>query len=159
MEALFLSFGSEIIFLHVLSAIIWVGGMIAIRFAVHYSMAQIDDPKIKLGRTLESLRRFFNMVIPSIIVLLFTAIVMIIGLGFKGTELYSTVILKEVIWGVMAIVFAIIYIKRNKAQKLFDSGDLAATKAMLAPLAAWMIPLNTLLGLVALYLGITLRGL
>ncbi len=46
-------------FLHVISAVIWVGGMIAIRLAVHYSMQEIDDPKIKLGRTLESLRRFF----------------------------------------------------------------------------------------------------
>ena len=47
METLFNNFSSLIVFLHVLSAIIWVGGMIAIRFAVHYSMQEVDDPKIK----------------------------------------------------------------------------------------------------------------
>ena len=104
---------SFIVFLHVISAIIWVGGMIAIRFAVHYSMAKVEDPKIKLGRTLESLKRFFMMVIPSILVLLVTAIIMIISFGFKGTDLYNVVIVKEAIWVIMAVVFTIIFIKRN----------------------------------------------
>jgi uncharacterized membrane protein len=159
MEALFNSYSTEIVFLHVLSAIVWVGGMIVMRFAVHYSMASVEDPKIKLGRTLESLRRFFNMVIPSIILLLLTAIIMILALGFKGTPAYDTVILKEIIWVVMAVVFTMIFIKRNKAQKFYDRNDFAGAKAMLAPLAAWMIPLNIVLGLIALYFGITLRGL
>ena len=86
MSELFNNFSSSIVFLHVISAVIWVGGMIAIRFAVHYSIQEIEEPKIKLGRTLENLRRFFNMVIPAILVLLITAIIMIIALGFKGTE-------------------------------------------------------------------------
>lgn len=159
MIELFNTFSTEIIFLHVISAIIWVGGMIVIRFGVHYSMMEVEDPKIKLGRTLENLRRFFNMVIPSIVLLLLTAIIMIIALGFKGTELYTTVIIKEIIWVVMVVVFTMIYIKRNKAQKLFDSGDLPGAKAMLAPLPQWMIPFNIVLGLFALYFGITLRGL
>lgn len=150
---------STVVFLHVISAIIWVGGMIAIRFAVHYSMAKVEDPKIKLGRTLESLKRFFMMVIPSILILLITAIIMIISFGFKGTDLYSTVILKEAIWVIMAVVFTIIFIKRNKAQKFFDAGDLPSAKAQLAPISAWMIPLNTVLGIVAVFLGVTLRGL
>ena len=159
MTEIFNTFSTEIIFLHVISAIIWVGGMIVIRFGVHYSMMEVEDPKIKLGRTLETLRRFFTMVIPSIILLLLTAIIMIIALGFKGTELYSTVIIKETIWVIMVVIFSMIYIKRNKAQKLFDEGNLPAAKAMLAPLPQWMIPANIILGLVALYFGITLRGL
>lgn len=159
MESFFASFGSLIVFLHVISAIIWVGGMIAIRFAVHYSMAKVEEPKIKLGRTLESLKRFFQMVIPSIFILLITAVIMIIALGFKGSSLYSIVIVKEAIWVVMAIVFTIIYIKRTKAQRYFDSGDLPSAKAELAPIATWMIPLNITLGVIAVFLGVTLRGL
>jgi uncharacterized membrane protein len=158
MESFFNQFAALIIFFHVLSAVIWVGGMIVIRFAVHYSMAKVDDPAIKLGRQLENLQRFFNMVIPSIILLLITAIVMILGLGLKGTELYSVAIIKEVIWTIMAVIFTMIYIKRNKAQKLFDTGDFKGAKEMLAPLPAWMIPVNIILGMVAIYMGITLRG-
>ena len=152
------NYSSIIVFLHVISAVIWVGGMIAIRFAVHYSMQEIEEPKIKLGRTLENLRRFFNMVIPAILLLLITAIIMIIALGFKGTELYSIVIIKEAIWTIMTILFITIYIKRNKAQKAFNNGDFANAKSNLLPIATYFIPANIILGLIAIFLGITLRG-
>ena len=155
---LFKNYSSIIVFLHVTSAVIWVGGMIAIRFAVHYSMQNIEDPKIKLGRTLENLKRFFSMVIPAILTLLITAIIMIIALGFKGTELYSIVIVKEIIWTIMTVIFITIYIKRNKAQKTFDSGDFANAKNNLLPIATYFIPANIILGLIAIFLGITLRG-
>jgi len=158
MESLFANFSGVIVFLHVISAVIWVGGMIAIRFAVHHSMQEIDDPKIKLGRTLESLRRFFNMVIPSIIILLATAIVMILALGFKGTPLYSFVIAKEVIWTIMTIIFIVIFIKRKQAQKAFDEGVLPTAKERLLPIANYLIPINIVLGLIAIFLGVTLRG-
>lgn len=158
MSDLFNSYSSIIVFLHVISAVIWVGGMIAIRFAVHYSMQNIEDPKVKLGRTLENLKRFFYIVIPTIITLLITAIIMIIALGFKGTALYNIVIVKEIIWTIMLIIFITIYMKRNKAQKAFDSGDFANTKKQLIPIATYFIPINIVLGLIAIFLGITLRG-
>ena len=158
MSDLFNSYSSIIVFLHVISAVIWVGGMIAIRFAVHYSIQNIEDPKVKLGRTLENLKRFFNIVIPTIITLLITAIIMIIALGFKGTALYNIVIVKEIIWTIMLIIFITIYMKRNKAQKAFDNGDFANTKKQLIPIATYFIPINIVLGLVAIFLGITLRG-
>ena len=158
MTDFFNNYSSIIVFLHVISAVIWVGGMIAIRFAVHYSMQNIEEPKVKLGITLENLRRFFNIVIPTIITLLITAIIMIIALGFKGTALYNIVIVKEIIWTIMLLIFITIYMKRNKAQKAFDNGDFANTKKQLIPIATYFIPINIVLGLVAIFLGITLRG-
>lgn len=155
----FKDYSSIIVFLHVISAVIWVGGMIAIRFAVHYSMQNIEEPKIKLARTLELLKRFFSMVIPAILTLLITAIIMIIALGFKGTELYSVVVVKEIIWTIMTLIFITIYIKRNKAQKAFDSGNFASAKNNLLPIATYFIPINIILGLIAIFLGIILRGL
>ena len=158
MAELFNNNSAIIVFLHVISATIWVGGMIAIRFAVHYSMQEIQKPEVKLGRILDLLRRFFSIVIPAIIILLLTAIIMSVALGFKGTSLYSIVIAKEAIWTVMVFVFIVIYVKRNKAQSYFDSKDFKSAKETLAPLAKWMIPLNIILGMIAIYLGITLRG-
>lgn len=158
MTQFFDNFSSIIVFLHVISAVIWVGGMIAIRFAVHYSIQNIEDPKVKLGRTLENLKRFFNMVIPAILTLLITAIIMIIALEFKGTDLYSVVIAKEIIWTIMTLIFITIYIKRNKAQKAFDCSDFANAKNNLLPIATYFIPANIILGLIAIFLGITLRG-
>ncbi len=152
------NYSSIIVFLHVISAVIWVGGMIAIRFAVHYSMQNIEDPKIKLARTLELLKRFFNMVIPAILTLLITAIIMIIALGFKGTELYNVVVIKEIIWSIMTLIFITIYVKRVKAQKAFDNNDFLNAKNNLLPIAIYFIPINIVLGLIAIFLGITLRG-
>ena len=158
MSELFNNFSTLIIFLHVISAIVWIGGMIVIRFAVHYSMQNIEEPKIRLGRTLENLKRFFSMVIPSIITLLITAIILILALDFKDTELYKFVIAKEIIWFIMTLIFIIIYIKRDKAQKAFDGGDFLSAKNQLNPLARYLIPINIAFGLVEIYLGIALRG-
>jgi len=158
MEILFNSYSSIIIFLHVISAVIWVGGMIVIRFAVHYSMQEIEDPKVKIGRTLETLRRFFNMVIPSIIILLLSAIIIIVALGFKGTPLYNFVIAKEIIWTIMTIIFIIIFVKRKQSQKAFDEGNVLIAKEKLLVIANYLIPINIILGLAAVFLGITLRG-
>ena len=153
------TYSSIIVFLHVISAVIWVGGMIAIRFAVHYSMQNIENPKIKLERTLENLKRFFKLVIPSILTLLITAIIMIIGSGFKESTLYSLVIVKELIWSLMTIIFIIIYIKRNKAEKAFLNEDMNSTKNNLIPIANYFIPINILLGIIAIFMGVLLRGL
>ncbi|RXJ85226.1 hypothetical protein [Arcobacter sp. CECT 8985] len=158
MQSLFNNYSSLIVFLHVISAVLWVGGMIAIRFAIHYSIQDIKEPKIKLERTLENLRRFFNMVIPAIITILITAIIMIIALNLKQSSLYSTAIAKESIWTIMTIVFITIYIKRNKAQKYFNANDLQNCKNQLAPIAKFYIPLNIILGIIAIYLGVVLRG-
>ena len=155
----FKNYSSIIVFLHVISAVIWVGGMIAIRFAVHYSMQNIEEPKIKLERTLENLKRFFSLVIPAILTLLITAIIMIIGSGFKENTLYSLLIVKELIWSLMTIIFIIIYIKRNKAQKSFLNEDMNTTKNNLIPIANYFIPINILLGIVAIFIGVLLRGL
>ena len=158
MQELFYIFSSLIIFLHVVSAVIWVGGMIAIRFVVHYSIIKIEEPKVRLGRNLELLKRFFDIVKYLIPIILVTALFMIFGLEFKDTPLNKFVYIKEAIWMIMTIVFVVIYIKRDKAQKKFDSEDIKAAKEELAPLSRWMIPANTLLGLIAIYLGVTLRG-
>ncbi len=158
MKELFLLSPSFVVFLHVLSAIIWIGGMIAVRFAVHYSMQNIAEPKIKLERTLENLQRFFNIVLPFIIILLFTALLLIFGIGFKETPLNKFVHIKEAIWVIMTLIFITVYIKRNKAQKAFELGDMITTKAQLLPIAQYLIPINIVLGLIAVYLGVTLRG-
>lgn len=128
--------------------------MIAIRFAVHYSMQTIEDPKIKIGKTLENLKRFFNIVIPAILTLLVTAIIMIVN--FKLEE--NLVMIKEIIWLIMSMIFIAIYIKRNIAQKAFNNNDISTAKNNLVPIATYLIPINIILGIIAIFLGVTLRG-
>ena len=131
MVGLFGTYAHEIVFLHVISALIWVGGMIAIRFAVHPSMQMIEDPKVKLGRTLAIMGKFFHIVIPFILLLIITAVLMAVGLGFRiaavdetGTiisqtayDLYQIVHVKEVVWMIMTANFSWMYFKRMKSTK------------------------------------------
>jgi uncharacterized membrane protein len=154
----FTEYAALLVFLHVISAVIWVGGMIAIRVAVHPSLQSIDAPKIKLGKTLQIIGRLFNLVIPFIIMLIITATLMAVGLGFKGTDLYWLVHVKEVIWTIMTINFTYMYIKRKRAQKLFDSGDLAGAKMNVSNLPNLLLPINIVLGVIAIFSGVTLRG-
>ncbi len=173
MVELFGTFAHEIVFLHVVSAFVWVGGMIAIKLAVHPALQMIEDPKVRLGRTLAVTGKFFNIVIPFILLIIVTAVIMAVGLGFReaavgadGTVLsqsaydtYQIVHLKEVIWMVMAANFTWMYFKRRKAQKLFDAGDPAGAKASVALIPKLLLPINIVLGILALWFGITLRGL
>ena len=158
MQEIFNQYAALIVFIHVLSAIVWVGGMIAIRLTVHPSLQTIESPQIKLGKTLEIMKRLLNMVIPMIIALIITAVLLAIGEGLKETELYPTVLLKEGIWTVMTIIFIIIYIKRHQAEKLFKQRDFAEAKDKIKLIPNLLLPINILLGLVALYLGVLLRG-
>ncbi len=158
MSELFANYANFILFVHVFAAIFWVGGMMAIRLAVHPALQHIEDPTIRLARTLEILKTFFSYVIVMIVLLLASAIIMAVGLGFKGTPLYTIVLVKEAIWAIMVIVFIIIYLRRNQAEKLFISGDLAGAKQKLSPIATYLIPINIALGIAALYFGGTLRG-
>lgn len=160
-QVFFGNYGNIILFLHVLAAFVWVGGMIAIRFAVHPVLQNIEEPKDRLARTLQILKNFFTIVIPMIIILIFTAGIMAIGFNFKaiGGFLYGMVHFKEALWTVMTIFFIVIYVRRNRAERAFISGDLAETKRQLAPIAKFFIPANIFLGLLALFIGGILRGI
>lgn len=169
---LFGSYAHEIIFLHILSALIWVGGMIVIRLAVHPNLQMIDDPNIKLGKTLAITGKFFNIVIPFIILLIVTATMMAVGLGFRASAVnevgdiisqqayatYQLVHLKEAIWLIMTMNFTFMYIQRHKAQKFFNNQDLAKAKEKLKLIPNLLLPINIVLGIIALWLGVTLRG-
>jgi len=159
MQEIFNQYAPFIVFIHVLSAIVWIGGMIAIRVTVHPSLQTIESPQIKLGKTLEIMKRLLNMVIPMIIALIITAVILVIGEDFKGTELYLTVLIKELIWSLMTIIFIVIYIKRLQAEKLFKQRDFAEAKKRVKLIPNFLLPLNITLGLIALYLGVLLRGL
>lgn len=153
MTELYANYTYTIIFLHVISAVIWVGGMIAIKFTVHPILQSIDDPKIKLGKTLQIVGNFFNLVIPFIFISLITAIIMLKGAGLTGAMVHA----KEGIWTVMTLNFIYMYIKRAKGQKLFNNNNIEDAKANISNLPTILLPINIVLGLSAIFIGVTLR--
>jgi len=175
MTELFSNYGHFLVFLHVLSAFIWVGGMIAIRVAVHPViqrggvtdeealksdvMSKMLEPIQRLGITLQVTGRLFNLVMLFVVLLFATGLTMAIATGGHHGDLKSLFISKEILWMIMAVNYTYMYIKREKAWKLFNQGELKLAKGQLAWIPNVLLPLNIVLGLIALWLGVSLRGL
>ena len=175
MTELFNNYGHFIIFLHVLSAFIWVGGMIAIRVAAHpvigrggvtaEQMLKSDimsfmlEPKQRFGITLQITGRLFNIVMIFIVISFATGLIMAIATGGHHGDLKSLFLSKEIIWTIMAVNYTYMYIKRAKAWKLFSGGDVTGAKAQMAWIPNVLLPLNIVLGIIALWLGVSLRGM
>lgn len=157
MEQFFHYYGGFVVFLHVLSALIWVGGMIALRFAVHPTLQAIADPKERLVKTIQIVGRFFGMVIPAIFFLIVTALIM--SQLYRGSPLAGIVHAKEGVWTVMTLNFTVMFIRLRKAKKALMAGDLAEAASKMGIISKYMIPVNIFLGVTALMMGITLRGL
>lgn len=175
MTALFANYSYLIVLLHVLSAIIWVGGMIAIRAAVHpvifrggvteaqmlqtKMIASILEPKQRLGITLQVMGRLFNLVMIFVVISFATGLIMAVAMGGHHGAEKSLFLTKEILWTIMAVNYTYMYIRRGKAWKLFEEGKIPEAKAKLKWMPNVLLPLNIVLGLVALALGVSLRGL
>lgn len=153
MQEIFLENKTLIVFLHVISAVVWVGGMIAMRFAAHQSLVQIESPQKRLERISHALKRLFTIVLPFVIILLITAIFMIKGYGLSQTELSSLAHAKEGIWSVMFLNLLAMMFRRNRAQKMLESGDFVGAKNQIGLIGTFMVPLNIVLGICAIFLG------
>ena len=175
MSTLFANYGQWIVFLHVLAAFVWVGGMIAIRIAVHPVIARggltaeqmrrndvmkwmLPAPQ-RLGISLQITGRLFNLVIPFIVILFATGMLMAIATGGHHGTLKSLFVTKEIIWTIMTLNFAYMYYQRHKAWSDFRAEEYATAKARVGLIPLVLLPINIILGLVALALGIALRGL
>jgi len=147
-----------VVFLHVISAVVWVGGMIAMRFAAHPSFIQLQNPAHRLERIADALGRLFAIVTPFIVILLATALVMAIGLGLHKGDMKTLAFAKEGIWTVMAINFVLMMLRRNAAQKALDANDVVLAKEKLELIGKFMVPANIILGIIAIILGVVFSG-
>ncbi len=171
MTELFWAHTELIVFLHVISAVIWVGGMIAMRFAAHQSFVHVENPLFRLERISHALKRLFTIVTPFVIILILTAVLMAVGWDFRNAaldeagrvidqnamDMYNLVHVKEVIWMIMSANLALMIVFRNKAAKFLELSDATNAKKKLELIGKYMVPLNIALGILAIYLGVVLR--
>jgi len=152
-QEFFLEYKVIIVFLHVLSAVVWVGGMVAMRYAAHPSFLEIESPLKRLERIADALKRLFCIVAPFVLVLLVTAILMINGYSISDTEYKIFAYAKEAIWTVMFLNLGVMIRRRNNAQKALERGELVLAKEQLGMIGKYMVPVNIALGVVAIFLG------
>ena len=155
--ALYGEYPAAVLFLHVLSAVVWIGGMVAMRFAAHHSFQALREPPERLERTAHALKRLFAIVAPFIVILLATALIMAAGMHLHRGENAALAFAKEGIWTVMALNYLAMVLRRNRAEAMMARGNLIGARDKLATIGKYMVPLNILLGTVAIYLGAVLR--
>jgi len=153
MQDIFLENKTIIVFLHVISAVVWVGGMIAMRYAAHASLLEIESPQKRLERIAHALKRLFTIVLPFVIILIITAVFMLKGYDIKNSDYNGLAHAKEGIWTLMFINFIVMVLRRNRGEKLLNEGDVFGAKQQLELIGKFMVPLNIILGVTAIFMG------
>ncbi len=153
MQDIFLEYKTFIVFLHVVSAVVWVGGMIAMRYAAHYSFMEIESPQKRLERIVHALKRLFYIVLPFVITLIVTAVFMIKGYGLSQSDLSAFSHAKEGIWSIMFINLIVMILRRNRGEKMLNEGNMVGAKGQIELIGKFMVPLNIILGITAIFLG------
>lgn len=153
MQEIFLEYKTFIVFLHVISAVVWVGGMIAMRYAAHYSFLEIESPQKRLERIAHALKRLFVIVLPFVIILIVTAIFMIKGYGLSQSHFSPLSHAKEGIWTIMFINLMVMIFRRNRGERFLNEGNMVGAKNQLELIGKFMVPLNIVLGIAAIFLG------
>lgn len=153
MTEFFSEYKTIIIFLHVISAVVWVGGMIAMRYAAHPSFMQIESPVKRLERVAHALQGLFRIVVPFVVILLVTAVIMIFGYDLSHSPYALYAHAKEAIWSVMTVNLFMMILRRNKAVKLLKNGDMAGARSKLELIGKFMVPVNIVLGICAIFIG------
>jgi uncharacterized membrane protein len=159
-EALFTSYLHVIVFLHVLGSIIWVGGMIVVRFVVHPQLRLIEGESSRLNFALRTTQNLFGFMFPIVLVVVLTALILAIGLDApKESDMATYVHIKEGILTLMVLNYFYMILRRKEAQRIYNNVFYAKAKETLATISKVLLPLNIVLGIVALWMGILLRGL
>ena len=157
---------AEIIFIHVVSAVIWVGGLMAVFIITRHAKASVSAERRLSGRA-KIIKNYFKFLIPFIVLLFVSSVFMALGyrdsayaadgfvLDMDGREMYDYIMLKGAIW--FAMVFSMIFMfwivtiaekSSCNPQKAMDCMWLVNT---------YILPINIILGCIAIYMGVSIR--
>jgi len=157
---------NQIIFLHVLSAIIWVGGMMAILVITKTAHKTVTEERRLIGRA-QLIRSYFRFLSPFIFLSLVTAIVMALGfrdnafdeqgfiLDLQANDVYKSITMKGSLWIAMVMnMFLMVWI--IKKAETNGCSVRKATDCMYL-VNTYLLPLNIIMGLTAVYIGVAIR--
>ncbi len=153
MQEIFLEYKIIIVFLHVISAVVWVGGMVALRYAAQPSLLEIESSAEKLKRISHAIKRFFIILFPFIIILIITAIIMIDAYSLLQDEFSVLSYVKVGLWSVMFINYIVAIKRRNRADKMIIEDDFVGAQGQLGPIGKILVPMNIVLGVTAIFIG------
>ena len=138
--------------LHVLAAVIWVGGMFFAYMALRPAALKLEPPH-RLMLWSETFERFFPWVWGSVVVLPFTGYWMIFSMfgSFDSTPLYA-LIMQYIGLAMIAIFLHVFFAPYRRLRKFVAEEDFAAAGKQLAQIRK-LIALNLSLGLITVILA------
>jgi uncharacterized membrane protein len=140
-----------LLFFHILSAVIWVGGMFFAHQMVRPSVVPLDAP-VRLALWRRIFERFFKWVWAAVILLLVTGMAME-ALGVRG--LYVTIM--ETLGVIMVLAFAhLFFAPWKRFRRAVDGGDFPAAATQLNQIRR-IVEFNLVLGLIVVVVGSTGR--
>jgi len=78
-EYLYENFAAFIVPIHLLSTVLWIGGMVMFVFSVYPSLKQIPNQKQMIRTSFRVLKRFYNILIPAMVLQALSGVVMEYG--------------------------------------------------------------------------------
>ena len=167
-------YANGIVFLHILGAVVWVGGMFSIRYMKDKPLKNIKDPQDFINELLRYKHLFF-MTFPFIVILFVTAVIMALGYhdstydadGFildpDALKIMKMVHTKGIIWTVMAMNMMLMAWLSYKAYNNLTADTSVTKQCSNCGQAIWIIytylmPINIVLGIIELFLGVILRN-
>ena len=156
----------EMVFLHVISAVIWVGGMMALFVITKTAHKSVSIERRLAGRA-KLIRSYFKFLIPFIVLMFITALFMALGFrdnaiddeGFiidlRSHEVYKYITMKGSLWIAMVMNMLLMVWIIGKAENDGCSAQKATDCMWLVN--TWLLPLNILMGAGAIYIGVAIR--
>ena len=138
--------------LHVLAAVLWVGGMFFAYMALRPAALKLEPPQ-RLMLWSETFERFFPWVWGSVVVLPFTGYWMIFTMfgGFDATPLYA-LIMQYIGIAMIAIFLHVFFAPYRRLRRFVAAEDFPAAGKQLAQIRK-LIALNLSLGLITIVLA------
>lgn len=140
-----------LLLLHILSAVVWVGGMFFAHQMVRPSVAALDPP-VRLALWRRIFQKFFGWVWAAVVLLLASGLAMQ-GLGVSGLHVQ----IMEALGVVMMLAFGHLYFAPwQRFRRALDADDVAAAAAQLNQIRR-IVEFNLALGLIVVVIGATGR--
>ena len=158
---IFNNYKTIIIFLHILSASLLIGSMFVIIFIVRPAAKRVENVKIKCGNCLKILKRFNIFLVPIMLIILSASFFMNIGMGFQYGDptTFIMIHIKEAIWLFLAFNFLYMYKKYLNALKAYKEKDFLVTQENIILISKYLLPLNLIISLMAVYFGVVIKGI
>ena len=142
--------------LHILSAVVWVGGMFAAYMCLRPAMGPLEPPQ-RLGLWRRFFAKFFPWVWVSVVLLLASGYFMLLTTfgGFHGAPLYIHA-MQGIGWAMVALFVYMFHGPWLKFKRAVDAQDWPAAGARLNDIRQ-IIMINLPLGLIVVVIGGTGR--